>query len=352
MLRALVPLITPPLFFCLFVHSWTVSIRPRDWVESDLTFVGFVSFAAKIRADSPVVIQSLVDSAHCVVMLTGDAPLTALHVAKEVNICARDKQSLILSVISSEESAKHPSSQAKVQWVGAAGEAFANNVKFPFVPSEVAELSRKYELLATEAAIEAAEDLSKRVTSSSSSSSSSNPNTVEAREVEKEREGAELKHGGVWDTVSYVKVFSRMSPHGKARVIRALQGRGHHVLMCGDGGNDVGALKQADVGLALLAGYGNSNTMSITGDSDDKGEEGGDKDGKDSKPKDKSAEDRLNQNSVEMKKKAEEAQKLSRQLMTQKQKELMALREQVCFGFCFAIFLAFLFIFEKIELFD
>ena len=46
-----------------------------------------------------------------------------------------------------------------------------------------------------------------------------------------------------------------MSPAGKARIIRALQRRkGHHVLMCGDGGNDVGALKQADVGLALLSG--------------------------------------------------------------------------------------------------
>ena len=61
--------------------------------------------------------------------------------------------------------------------------------------------------------------------------------------------------GSLWDEVDAIGVFARMSPHGKARVIRAMQRRGHNVLMCGDGGNDVGALKQADVGLALLSGY-------------------------------------------------------------------------------------------------
>ena len=42
------------------------------------------------------------------------------------------------------------------------------------------------------------------------------------------------------------KVFARMSPQGKAAIIRAIQDhdKDAHVFMCGDGGNDVGALKQ------------------------------------------------------------------------------------------------------------
>merc|ERR1711920_882334 len=57
----------------------------------------------------------------------------------------------------------------------------------------------------------------------------------------------------------HIRVFARMTPQGKADVIRALQTQEVKVFMCGDGGNDMGALKQADVGLALFSGYGNMN---------------------------------------------------------------------------------------------
>jgi cation-transporting ATPase 13A2 len=48
------------------------------------------------------------------------------------------------------------------------------------------------------------------------------------------------------------KVFSRMSPDDKTLLITSLkQLNGYHVGMCGEGANDCGALKAADVGISL-----------------------------------------------------------------------------------------------------
>jgi manganese-transporting P-type ATPase len=54
----------------------------------------------------------------------------------------------------------------------------------------------------------------------------------------------------------YVKVFARTSPDQKEIVLAALKDAGLHTLFCGDGTNDVGALKQAHIGVALLSGSG------------------------------------------------------------------------------------------------
>ena len=52
----------------------------------------------------------------------------------------------------------------------------------------------------------------------------------------------------------YIQVFARTSPSQKGITVSLLNNEGHTTLMCGDGTNDVGSLKRADVGLAIVNG--------------------------------------------------------------------------------------------------
>lgn len=202
--------------------------KPRDSAESDMIFAGFISFKCEVRKDTFLVIKALLDSKHTCVMLTGDAPLTALSVGHEVGICQFDPlKSLVLQEKGeSGELEWAPAITAKQETKGA--KAMAPMEPRDFKPEDIEELCKEHDLVITGHSL-----------------------TLALRAEDAEAVNRQLHS---------VCIFARLSPSQKEQIIQAVRkSENAYALMCGDGGNDVGALKESDVGLALLSGFGNAN---------------------------------------------------------------------------------------------
>lgn len=224
----------------------------RGDVEASLMFVGFVCFECPLRPDSRKAIRALKKSSHACTMITGDATLTAAHVARQVAISTRRMLILELTPAGVAAAAAAAATAATAAAAGTAVSAATDGVDADVcVPVSAGSGLTNDEGEELVAWMSAATGLRRKAyaTDAVAGLAASYDLTMSGPALA----AVAASGDGVWGVLRHVKVFARMTPALKERVLSSLNAAGLVTLMCGDGTNDVGALKQAHVGVALLS---------------------------------------------------------------------------------------------------
>lgn len=206
--------------------SWVKAQKmKREQVESDLEFVGFIIFENKLKPTTAPVIRELLDSNIGTVMVTGDNILTAISVARECGMIDRTAHCFVARFTAGDRTTPN----ASLQWESIDNQAFRLDpvtlLPLPVPPEEDASLPYAISDLRNYS-IAVSGDVFRWVIDWA-------PPEVMRR----------MLVAG--------KVFARMSPDEKHELVDKLQSIDYSCGFCGDGANDCGALKAADVGISL-----------------------------------------------------------------------------------------------------
>ncbi len=175
----------------------------REDLEKDLIFCGFAIVETPLKSSVAKYITELIKAKYGVCIITGDHLLTTSKVSKDLKLGPNK-----FGLLKIEE--------GKVKW----NDLDNNFIKETKTVKEIEELAKEYTLGLT---------------------------------------GDEYKHidevknmPNRHEMMQYITLFCRVSPTQKDDIIKDLIKSGKNPSMCGDGSNDVGALKRATIGVAVL----------------------------------------------------------------------------------------------------
>jgi predicted P-type ATPase len=178
----------------------------RDDVECDLVFGGFLNFRNPIREEARAVLQELSEANIRAAMITGDSVLTGVAIAREAAMIRPESTVLV----------GRKTSAGNVEWI--------NFDTDDIVDSPV--MTQNH-------------------------TATKEQDIVLAISGEVWEMFQNLEPGALRQIAGRIQIFGRCTPSDKVSIVASFVEAGFITLMCGDGQNDCGSLKTADVGVSL-----------------------------------------------------------------------------------------------------